>query len=456
MTDLADIVIPDDADGLKEFLNSDKFVAIIDNPDKMREFTDKQVAAATAKLGDDFKAQLREVLTENLTGGGEPQEPSKARAAATGTPTAGHVPEPPSYLDPEAKARYHKVYNSEAPGAAAIGVTTPREYFQAVWQQQPAKPLAEKKRQLQEISNAYTSTIGADGGFLIPEDMRAQLLSVALQTAVVRPRATVLPMSTARMTIPSIDETTRVGQVFGGIVAYWTEEQAAAVESSAKFGQIALEAKKLTAYTEIPNETMQDAVLFGAFFDQTFPQAMAHFNDLAYTSGTGVGEPLGWLSAGSMVTESRATSNEVAWEDVVNIFARMLPSSIGNSVWVVAPNVFPQLAQMETSAGSGGLWIGPSQGTMAPPTSLLGRPVITSDKVPALGSLGDISLVDFSYYLIGDRQAMTARSSDQFKFANDKTAFLITERVDGRPWLDNAITPPNGSDPLSAFAQLAA
>jgi HK97 family phage major capsid protein len=88
--------------------------------------------------------------------------------------------------------------------------------------------------------------------------------------------------------------------------------------------------------------------------------------------------------------------------------------------------------------------------------TILGRPVLVSEKVPKLGDAGDINFVDFGFYLIGDRQAMTARSSEHFKFKDDMTAYRIIERVDGRPWLQSAITPKNGGPTLSPFVKVAA
>ena len=46
-------------------------------------------------------------------------------------------------------------------------------------------------------------------------------------------------------------------------------------------------------------------------------------------------------------------------------------------------------------------------------------------------------------------------SSPHFKFSSDQTAYRIIERVDGRPWLQSAITPQNSSNTLSPFVQLA-
>jgi HK97 family phage major capsid protein len=77
-----------------------------------------------------------------------------------------------------------------------------------------------------------------------------------------------------------------------------------------------------------------------------------------------------------------------------------------------------------------------------------------SEKAGAIGSAGDLNLVDFGFYLLGDRQAMSAAQSDDFKFSSDVTAFRVIERVDGRPWLLSAITPNNGGSTLSPFVQL--
>ena len=71
------------------------------------------------------------------------------------------------------------------------------------------------------------------------------------------------------------------------------------------------------------------------------------------------------------------------------------------------------------------------------------------------GAVGDISFVDLSYYLIGDRQQVEVAASDQAFFQNDQTAYRIIERVDARPWLQSALTPHGGQASLSAYVGLA-
>jgi HK97 family phage major capsid protein len=88
--------------------------------------------------------------------------------------------------------------------------------------------------------------------------------------------------------------------------------------------------------------------------------------------------------------------------------------------------------------------------------TLFGRPIIISEKASKLGDRGDIAFCDLGYYLVGDRQTMTAASSTDWKFGNDQTAYRIIQRVDGRPWIKSAITPRNGGNSLSPFVELAA
>lgn len=315
------------------------------------------------------------------------------------------------------------------------------------------------------IENAMSSVDPASGGFLIPDEFRATLMQVALETAVVRSRATVIPMGSLRTSIPIVDSTTNVGSVFGGVIGYWAEEGAALTQSQPNFGRIVLEAKKLTAYTEVPNELRRDsAITVEVLLNQMFPQAVAWFEDIAFLQGTGVGEPLGVLNTAnsavvSQPIESGQATATILWENIVGMYSRMLPSSLATAAWVVSPAALPQLFTMALSIGTGGMALGPiagSNGTGAPTMSLLGLPIILSEKVANLGTAGDVNLIDFKQYLIGDRMQMEAEVSTEYKFGNDLVAYRFIERVDGRPWLQSAITPRNGGPTLSPYVSLAA
>lgn len=352
-------------------------------------------------------------------------------------------------------------YNKLAVGAKIDGeFESAVEFFKAAWH---LNADADIRSKMERIRNTFSTVVPADGGFLVPERLRAQLMQIALETAVVRPRATVVPMDSARVPFPVIDVTSNATSVFGGMIAYWNEEATAVNDTSARFSRVVLDAKKLTGYSLVPNELLTDSIVsFAALIESLWPRAISWYEDVAFMVGTGAGEPLGFLGAGNPASVAQAAEaaqapDTIVIENIVKMYSRMLPSSLNQAVWICSPNCLPQLFTMALSVGTGG---GPVMLTNAAgpaPMTILGRPLIVSEKARTVGDRGDIAFVDLSYYLVGDRQAMSAASSTDFRFSTDQTAYRIIQRVDGRPWLQSAITPQNGStDTLSAFVELAA
>lgn len=438
--------VPDTADSLREhILNPQNFEAIMESPETMVEFMDRYVDASLGR-DPDLLGQNKEQFDNFMINWLRDNEVSGIRALN---------------FDPNSRRQVPKntLYNAKAMGAAYDkDFESATDFLHAISEHSFKDAGLSKK--LAGLKNAMSSMAGSDGGFLIPEVLRAELLQVALETSVVRSRARVVPMDSLTVPFPMVDSTSNVSSVYGGITGYWTEEGATLTESNPKFGRVVLNAHKLTLYTEVPSELMQDArPSMTTLIDQMFPEAMAWFEDVAFFIGGGVGEPLGFLNAAATVSVTRSTTvagANVEWVDVVNMYSRMLPQSLGRAVWVVSPDVFPSLATM--TVGNVPVWIGnsPSGGGAASPWgTMLGRPLIISEKAKAVGTQGDINFVDFGFYLLGDRQAMSARQSEDYRFKNDVTAFRVIERLDGRPWLNSAITPQNGSaNTLSPFVNL--
>ncbi|MGV1006825.1 MAG: phage major capsid protein, partial [Candidatus Nanopelagicales bacterium] len=208
------------------------------------------------------------------------------------------------------------------------------------------------------------------------------------------------------------------------------------------------------------NELIADSIgSFEAFISGVLPEAMAFYEDDGFINGSGVGEPLGIRQSGAMLSvtkEADQAADTIVWENIVKMYSRMLPSSHSRAVWIASIDTFPELATMALNVGTGGSAVWLNNGVEGPAATILGRPVIFTEKSPVLGDAGDIMFVDPSYYLIGDRQVMSAMSSPHFLFSSDKTAFRIISRVDGRPWLNSAVTPKNGGASLSPFVQIEA
>jgi len=269
--------------------------------------------------------------------------------------------------------------------------------------------------------------------------------------------------------LPSIDDTSHASSVFGGVSAAWTAEGAALSTTAPKFSRLVLTANKLTAFTQIPNELLQDSVTsMDVWFNTFFPLAMSFFADLAFLVGDGVNQPEGILNCPGAVTVDPQASGVITLLDVIGMFVRMWPPSLKRARWVCSPDAFGQLLGMGLvvtpySGGSAGTAV-----PVAPPSMLtgyqaielpagsadginfrmLGIPGRVSEKVPypSTGQPdGALTLYDPTGYLVGDRQAMQVATSAEYAFANDEVSYRITQRMDGRGWQRTALTPANGS-----------
>ena len=312
--------------------------------------------------------------------------------------------------------------------------------------------------------------VGQDsqGGFLVPEAYRPDLKMIALENAVVRPNGAMVfpPIATDSLKIPTVVDTSHASSVFGGVLAYWTAERGDKTATKPAFGQIELVPKKLAGLTYSSNELLADsAIALEPLIKRMFGSAWGYYEDDAFINGTGAGQPMGFLNCGALKTVFRNTVNRVFFEDLRELYANMLPSSHPYAVWLVNPSVLPDLIGMTSNdiapaTGSNPIWINQNMGAANPiPGTIFGRPFIISEKVPALGSQGDVCYCDFRYYLIFDRQPITIDASTHVAFTTDETCWRFVLRVDGQCWPQSPITLKNSAAPvtsISPFVALAA
>jgi HK97 family phage major capsid protein len=99
---------------------------------------------------------------------------------------------------------------------------------------------------------ALTTQVGTQGGYTVPEEFLPRLLALATENAVVRPRATIIPMTSRTVQVPCLDATTvqSAGDsaFLGGLVARWTEEASSLTETEPTFRQVELVAHELSGY----------------------------------------------------------------------------------------------------------------------------------------------------------------------------------------------------------------
>lgn len=285
----------------------------------------------------------------------------------------------------------------------------------------------------------------AGGGALIDVEQYNQLMAVQAPKSIIRPRATIIRMGKRQIEMPVLDQSQSlvagVPAFFGGIQAYWQEEATSGTVSDAKFRKNTLTAHQLIGYTQVSNQLLADADMALADFlggPMGFPGVISWMEDYAFLVGSGAGQPLGVLNSPAAVSVTRNTGSTIKYDD----FAAMESAFYGqDGIWIATLGAKAKMllaaGPVATNYAGSYLW-GSMESSV--PLQVLGRPLFFTDKLPAVGTKGDLMLVDPKYYLIGDRQATTVDTSDQQNFKTNQTAFRVVHRVDGQPWLNAPIT----------------
>jgi HK97 family phage major capsid protein len=294
---------------------------------------------------------------------------------------------------------------------------------------------------------------GTSGGFLIPDKFVNEILAVEPEDAVVASRARNLSNSIppdAEVRIPALDQAGSSGNDYGGMVIYHQGESDTLTESNAAFRQITLKPHKLTGYTTASNEVLANAIGFSGFLQGLIRGAMTDATETDYISGDGVNKALGFLNANARIDIERTTANQIAYADILSMLARRLLRGGGNWVWLASQSIIPQLGTI--GDGTNNIFV--TNAAAAMPQSLMGLPIIFNDRMPGLGSRGDLCLVDLSKYIIANGSGPSLMLSEHARFQNDETAIRLTFRTDGQLWLNDAITPKGSTDTRSPILVL--
>lgn len=298
------------------------------------------------------------------------------------------------------------------------------------------------------------------GGFLVPEQLVMNIQEKQLEASIVRPRAAIQPMTSNRVLIPADVDTNHQTNYFGGITIYRPGEAGQKTATSPTVDQIELVLNKVTGLCHVSDELLEDsAVAVGAMITRKFGQAIAFVQDYDFINGTGAKQPLGLANAANpcLITVTAITGQGAATivaENILDMYMRC--SNKGSAVWLANHDTFRQLATMALAVGTGGvpLWM-PANGLSGKPyNTLMGNPVIFTEKCQTLGTAGDIILADLSQYMIGEKGGLQVATSMHFKFDYDQQSFRFVLRYDGQPTWKSALTPKVSSTTMSPFVVL--
>lgn len=242
-----------------------------------------------------------------------------------------------------------------------------------------------------QVQAALVSDVDPDGGFVVPETMESGITRVAQTRSVMRQIASVLTIGTASFT--------RLHNIAGTGSGWVTESQSRPETNTPRLAQIDYPTHELYANPAASQRVLDDASIdLESWLAEEIGIAFAEREGLAWISGSGVGQPRGFLSYDIV-----ANTNTIAWDKVGRIntgaaaaFASSNPSdNLVDLQHALKPQYRPgasflmndaTLAVVRKFKDSQGLYIWQPGLTAGSPSTLLGSPVNVDDNMPDIGA----------------------------------------------------------------------
>jgi HK97 family phage major capsid protein len=327
---------------------------------------------------------------------------------------------------------------------------------------QAGSPGGKVDQRLHEVRAAtgLSEGIGSSGGFLLQSDFSYDLIRGAFDTGFLASKTTKFTVGANKNSIelPAIDETSRAaGSRWGGIRLYHVAEADEKTASQPKFRKLELNLQKLVGLVYVTDELMWDVPTLEQILRQGFAEEYGYELDNMILNGTGVAQGLGVLNSGSLVTQTAEGGQgaTLIWDNIRKMWSRLLPKCRKNAVWCVGIDVEKELWDLSIAVGTGGSAIfQPATGVSGEMfNTLMGRPVVPMEQMAALGTVGDIVLMDPTWIVMADK-SMKTDISIHCRFIYDEQILRMVYRYDLQPILASAITPASGGDTLSSHVAL--
>lgn len=279
---------------------------------------------------------------------------------------------------------------------------------------------------------------GSEGGYALGEQFSSVVRMAAQQGGIVRSRATVIEPGDppdATITFPALNQTSGKNN-YGGIVLAHQGEGQTISETDLALQEISLTPKQISAFIVATNKLLRNWSAGGTFISTMLRNAMIAAEDYDFLRGDGINKALGVINSSAAIAYNRAGAGAIAYADIYGMVAKLKMG--GSPVWLASQTVIPSLAALIDS-GSHAVFVGGGNlaGSVAGalPSTLFGIPLVFSDRLPALGTKGDLCLLDLSYYVVKDGSGPWIDLSTDFLFTQDKSVFKLVWNVDGKAWL---------------------
>ncbi len=276
------------------------------------------------------------------------------------------------------------------------------------------------------------------GGFLVPEDFRAEVVKNLAGFAVMR-RAGVRTVNTTSsvLVFPSIAGGTDPYST--GVAGTWRAEGAQGTDGTAPdtqnqptFGQ-----EKVPVHVWQPaaiiitQELLQDsAVSLDSLVSQLIAETKAHDEDYAFLRGDGVGRPRGIMdyvaaaSGPSISNVVSASASTFTYNGLIDLMMTLPAQYRQSAAFICRSTAFGEILKLKDSANQPILY------QSAIPDTLFGKRVFISEHMPAVAADAyPLVFGDMRFYCIAERTDLRLQRLEE-RFAPN-VGFLATARLGG-------------------------
>lgn len=272
-----------------------------------------------------------------------------------------------------------------------------------------------------DISNELKVGTDESGGYLVPEEMEADIVNGLEDENIVRKLATKVQTSGLH----------KINIAATKPAALWVEEGGKLTFGDGTFDQVSLDAHKLHVGIKVTEELLYDAAFnLEKYITEEFTRALANAEEDAFLNGDGVNKPTGIFDSkkgGELGGTTKAQS--ITADELIDLVYSLDRPYRKRAAFILNDATVAQIRKLKDVNGA---YIWQPSLKDGEPDRLLGYPAYTSAFAPKAekGKLA-VAFGDFSYYKIGDRGNRSFQDLKELFAGNGMVGFLGKERVDG-------------------------
>jgi HK97 family phage major capsid protein len=248
------------------------------------------------------------------------------------------------------------------------------------------------------------------GGFLVPEDFRAEVIKDMAGFAAVRAAgARVVPTSKSQLVFPTVKSNTGANSDMytSNVSGSWRVEGSQGTDGSAParqdqptFGQVRIPVNGWEPNAIVLTEEFLDdaAVPVDSLIAELLAETKALDEDSAFLLGDGIVKPQG-IANGGISTVNTGDANLLTYGGLVDLYSTLPAQYRQNAKFVMNSLTFGAILKLESS---GGFQLFPANSL---PGTLFGKSIVFSEFLPDVAAAAvPIYFGDWRHYVIAERQ----------------------------------------------------